>query len=620
VRLPTIGRNKPAAATSRTLTAAAARIDLKMPTSWQMFKLGDRLWQLESWRHYDICGEMRYVVNWKGQALSRCRLYAAKIDPKTGEPGDEATDQKILDIVDSVFGTPAGRAEAQRLMGINLEVAGECYVVVEGAADGSSDDDKWYTVSSSEVYRNGDDISVRRSMTMGGGKYTLDPAKDVLIRMWSPHPRVYDASDSTVRAILPVLREIEQSTKRVFAEIDSRLAGAGVFAIPDTIDFARQPGQDPGVTGFAAQLEETMATSLQHRDNAAAIVPIVIQVPADAVDKLKHITFESQVSEQIIGLRKDAVDRLAMALDIPLEILKGTGGSSHWNAWQVEETTIKIHIEPLLIKIADALNTGFFQPALKAAGVRNPETYTLWFDVSALAVRPNRSDQALQFNEKGLLSDEATRNYADFDDSDKPTDDETNVKWLRQLVIAQPALVGDPNIQSMLGLPAITVPAPPTPIAPPSTIPEYDQDGNPLPGTQDTTTEPADAGTRALPQQDQTNPAVSASALFFAAEGTVMRALEMANARNVPSKDRLTRYRDTPQHQLHTQVWVDPQRMPALLAGAWDFAAAQAGMLDVDRDEYVSLLDGYVRALMENREPHSPDLLKLVLARAAVKA
>ncbi len=55
------------------LTAAAVPINLGDAASWQMFKLGDHRWQWEAWRHYDICGEMRFVVNWIGQAISRRR-------------------------------------------------------------------------------------------------------------------------------------------------------------------------------------------------------------------------------------------------------------------------------------------------------------------------------------------------------------------------------------------------------------------------------------------------------------------------------------------------------------------------------------------------------------------
>ena len=620
------------------LTAAAVPINLGDAASWQMFKLGDHRWQWEAWRHYDICGEMRFVVNWIGNAISRCRMYAADI-ADDGTVGDETADAQAKMIAETMFGTPAAKAQAQRLMGINMMTAGDVFIVAEGyrntGQDGTPDQDKWYVCSSSEVFRRGDDIMVRRSITHGGGNYKLDPQKDLLIRVWNPHPRRHDAADSTVRAILPVLRELEQCTKRVFAELDSRLAGAGILLLPDNIDFPRPPQETPGVPqrtgveGFAELLQRTMATSMQQRDNAAAVVPIILQVATEALDKIKHLTFDSTISEHISQMRKDAVERMAMSLDIPPEVLTGMGGSNHWSSWQIEESSIKIHIEPLLIQLADALNLGYFQPALKAAGVQNPEKKTLWFDIAALTVRPNRSDQALQFAEKELISAKAARDNAAFTDDDAPDDKELRYSLVKALVLAQPAYAGDPEVQKILGLPHISMPAPPTP-------PQLPGQGDLMPGDpgyDSAGTEPADAGQRGLPQfpsvadAEQGNVGapkkqklgqlaasigtLDGSALFYAADSAVRRALELAGGRLVAGPAR-ARYA-VPKHELHTQVIPDRSRVPALLAGAWSHVREQAPALGVDADALEELLGGYCTELMTRGVAHDPELLKSTL-------
>ena len=433
-----------------------------------MFKLGNHRWQWEAWRHYDICGEMRFVVNWIGNAISRCRLYAADI-ADDGTVGDETTDDQAKLIAETMFGSPAAKAQAQRLMGINMMTAGDVFIVAEGyktTTDPGGGSDKWYVCSSSEVFRRGDDIMVRRSITHGGGNYKLDPEKDLLIRCWQPHPRRHDAADSTVRAILPVLRELEQCTKRVFAELDSRRLAwcRDPASARSNIDFPRQPQENPGdpqhgsIEGFSQLLQQTMATSLQQRDSAAALVPIILQVGVDALDKIKHLTFDSQISEHITAMREAAVKRMAMSLDIPPEVLTGMGGTNHWSGWQIEESSIKIHIEPLLIQLADALNIGYYQPALKAAGVKDPEKKTLWFDIAALAVRPNRSDQAMQYAEKEYISAKAARDNAAFTDDDAPDAKELEYNLVKALVLAQPAYAGDPEVQRVLGLPKISLP------------------------------------------------------------------------------------------------------------------------------------------------------------------
>lgn len=622
------------------LTAAAVPINLGDAASWQMFKLGDHRWQWESWRHYDICGEMRFVVNWVGQAISRCRMYAADV-ADDGTVGDETTDDQAKLIAETMFGTPASKAQAQRLMGINMMVAGDVFIVAEGyqqtGQDGAPDRDKWYVCSSSEVFRRGDDIMVRRSITHGGGNYKLNPKTDLLIRCWNPHPRRHDAADSTVRAILPVLRELEQCTKRIFAELDSRLAGAGILLLPDNIDFPRQPSENPGepepsgALGFSQLLQRTMATSLQQRDSAAALVPIILQASTEALDKIKHLTFDSKISDEIGGMRKAAIERMAMSLDIPPEVLTGMGAANHWSGWQIEESSIKIHIEPLLIQLADALNIGYYQPALKAAGVKNPEKKTLWFDIAALAVRPNRSEQAMQFAEKEFISAKAARDNAAFSDDDAPDEKELQYNLVKALVLAQPAYAGDPEVQKILGLPKISLPAAPAAPGAGDLMP-----GDP--GYDDAGADPADAGERGLPQFPSVAEAEAGNAvapkgrqklgqlaasvnddmgdgrLFFAADSAVRRALELAGGRLVPGPQR-ARYA-VPKHELHTRVAPPQARVPALLAGAWAHLREQSPALGVDPDALEELLGGYCTELLTRGVAHDSELLRSTLHHA----
>lgn len=620
--VPAGGEGGPGTRPANALVGAAVPINLDNASSWQIFKLGDHRWQHEAWRHYDICGEMRFVVNWMGNAVSRCRMYAATVTPD-GTIGAEVDDEKIRTIAETMFGTAASKAQAQRLMAINMMVAGDVYIVAEGYQN--ADDDKWYVVSSSEISRRGDRIVVRRSMTHGGGQYELDPKKDLLIRAWNPHPRRYDAADSTTRAILPVLRELEQCTKRVFAELDSRLAGAGILLLPDNIDFPAAPGEVPGdkrqtgIDGFASLLQKTMATSLQQRDSAAALVPIVLQVATEALDKIKHLTFASDISDRITEMRKAAVERMAMSLDIPPEVLTGMGDSNHWSAWAVEESSIKIHIEPLLIQLADALNIGYFQPALKAAGVAEPEKYTLWFDIAALTVRSNRSEQALQYQEKGLISDKAARDNGDFSDDDAPTKEEIRYALVKAITLANPAYAADPEVQKVLDLPPIKAPdagAGMGDLMP--GMPGYDEAGAPtdarglpqLPSVEDAVQGKV-AGQKLGQLAASVTDDMGNGRLFFAADAAVRRALELAGGRLVPGPQRARH--QVPKHELHTRVVPDQSRVPALLAGAWVHVREQAAWLGVDPDALEELLGGYTTELLTRGMAHDPGLLRSTL-------
>ena len=55
------------------LMASAVRLPGKVDRVYQ--RPND--WQEEAWRHYDICGELRYAGNWVSNVLSRATLHAA---------------------------------------------------------------------------------------------------------------------------------------------------------------------------------------------------------------------------------------------------------------------------------------------------------------------------------------------------------------------------------------------------------------------------------------------------------------------------------------------------------------------------------------------------------------
>lgn len=278
---------------------------------------------------YDIIGELRKYANWIGAAVSKCRLYVAEID-ENGEASKEVEDPKIAALSAGPLGKGPAKDEALRLLGTNLAVVGECYIVAESEG-GEGGDDLWYVVSGSELRQAGSQIEITRPAMAGlGGEFYFREGVDLLIRCWTPHPRRSMWSDSSVRSAIPVLRKIETTMKRSFAELDSRLTGAGLLVLPQNVDFPRGDGVPEGIDGFAHQLTATAMTSIEDRASAPAMVPMVITVPPDSVDKIKFITFWSELSDRIQEMEDASIKRLAGALDIPLDVLTGIGASNHW--------------------------------------------------------------------------------------------------------------------------------------------------------------------------------------------------------------------------------------------------------------------------------------------------
>lgn len=579
----------------RALVAAASQIPLD-GTGWKNFKLGDTEWQKEGWKHYDICGELRFVADFVGKSISRCRLYVAELD-ELGKAGAEVTDENIAILSETVFGGPANKAEAQRLLGIHLFVPGESYIVAESVEN--ANDDRWYVVSTSGVKRQGDrDIMVERPQEYGGGWYTLKEGKDLLIRAWTPHPRKYDLADSSVRPALPILREIEQLTKHVFAQIDSRLAGAGLLLLPDQLDFPRGEEDPPGAAGLMAVLQRAMAASLSDRSDPSSLVPIMAQVPGEFIDKIRHITFETPLAKEGMDIRDRALRRLGLSLDIDPEILLGKGDTNHWSAWQLEESTIKVHIEPILARICDALTTGYLRAALTAMG-KDPEQYTFWYDTSPLAVRPNRQEDGLTLFEQDAISEEALRQSGAWSEDDAPDDEERARRLATKLVLIDPTLIHQEAIQKALGVAwKLEAPEPPAAIAPP-------------PGQEPEPEEKPKE--RALPQKAKEEPTAAQAALLMGAHMVVQRSLEMAGKRLLTRANR-DKFRDVPPWELHTVIHVlEADHAERLLDDTFGAVTMLAERTGVPAGELRQALAGYCRELFVRAVPHDIDTLEQYL-------
>jgi hypothetical protein len=591
---------RPPQAYPSSLTAAVSTVRMD-GAAWKSWKFGDRKWQDEGWRLYDITGQLRFVANWVGNSVSRCRLYVGEVG-EDGETVTEVDDPQIGALASAPLGRGPAKDEALRLLGINLFVPGECYIVAEGDGNGPGDD-RWFVVSGGEIKRTGDDITITRGQLYGGGTMKYRDDQDLILRCWTPHPRRTDEPDSPTRSAIPDLRAIEAIRKREFAELDSRLAGAGLLGMPDGIDFPRQPGDESNPAGFMTVLQRAMAASLSDRSTAEAMVPIVFTAPTDALDKIRHITFWTELSAQLLPLMEQALRSLAQSLDIPPEVLLGLGQSNHWSAWAISEEAITTQIVPVLSRIADALTQGFLRAAIEEMGL-DPDRYVYAFDTAPLTTRPNRAADALNFHERGLISDESARNAGAFSDDDAPDPEERLRRILEQLVLTRPELLAVPAVQAILGV-AITIPA--------GAITSRDNDGG---GGGDGGGEVVRDEESPPEQTPQTDDDASTAALYPVAHLALRRALTLAGSRLVPHRQR-DRFPGCARHALHVKHGpVDRARAEAVLAGAWDDLHAVADDLMVDPEELRQLLHGMACELLVRGMGYDPSLLREVLRRA----
>lgn len=594
------------------LIASAALIPMNS-TMWSAYRLTDEVWQRECWRLYDITPELSFSVDYVASAVSRVRIFVGDIDEK-GRPAGETENSDIQAMGDTIFGGPAGRSEALGMIGGNLTVAGECYIIGRAAKD--FDHDQWKVLSAAELRRRRGGIYA----DFGYGPEEIIKNRDLIIRVWTPHRAYERLADSPAKHCLPVLRELEQLMKYEFSQIDSRLANGGLYPIPQGLTFPTGDGSPAnGPEDLMDMLTEAMSASLEEHGTASSLVPIIVEVPKDVLKDMpkEPIRFESVLSDKINDYRDSAIRRIATGMNIPPEVLLGRGDMSHFALYHVEESTVKIHIEPLVTRICDALTKHYLRPWLKINGY-DPMRYQFWYDTAPLTVRPNRLQDSLNLYREGILSAEEVLLSGDYNPvTAAPGQDEKNTRFIKMIMERDPTLFQVPEIREAIGI-DIEIAPPEVPVAEELNAPG--PAAPPRPRTVPDTTGQPPGGTRAVKQ----TPILASgapiegeliegpTAVMVAANAVALRALELAGGRLLTAQYR-GQFPDTARHEIHTKLSISQERLPKLLNGAWDHLETQFNGLPVDLGAMGAALDQYCSILLTRPVAHNPQFLAAFL-------
>lgn len=434
-------------------------------------------WQDEGWARYDELGEFRSGVTWHGNVLSRARLVAAhapqspgdaptpielpdpddpaalREDAKTRDADQLAADQTAVELVRQIASGIGGQSELLRSSAVHLDVPGEGWFV--GAVEGlpgveadQLDDVSWRFYSADELRRKDTPEGVRYEVERGEGDWLSLGANVLPVRVWRPHERRHWMADSSTRPALNTLAELSLVNRRIVAVMQSRLAMNGIYWVPSEITFPPNPAYKDAPDPFVAEFMDLAQTAIRTPGSAAAAIPFVARAPSQYIGALRHDQFVDLVDERDLELREQTIHRLAGHFDWPAEVMLGTGDMNHWGQWQMEESAIKTVVTPFLELVVWALTTGYYRPALAAAQLP-PREYVVWFDVSDLVTRPDRSQAAMEGEERLIVSTDATLREIGMGDDDAPSDEEVRIKLLRTL-LTHPTLA--PMAADELGL------------------------------------------------------------------------------------------------------------------------------------------------------------------------
>lgn len=481
-------------------------------------------WQQESWDLRNEIGEFRFSGDRVARAVSKCRLHGASRATGSDRNPIPVTEGIAYELCQELFADLASTAQGMKRAAQHLAFNGESLLVIRD--DEEAGTASWMPYSTREL------IASTNGYKLSDGVDSRDlEDSELVIRCWTPSPELSALPDAAARSVLPVARELKGLTEHTSAQIDSRLAGAGILIVPQSIEvlggnwkapvggeydeagnYIGADGEEVIIDGdtpatspggeFVDNLISSMVTPIKDRDSAAAIVPLVITVPDDVVDKIQHIKFESTLDPMAKDLREEAIKRVALGMDSAPEVLLGLGSSNHWSAWQVSEEEVTLVIAPMAATICHALTVGWLQPALQQLGVENWREFQVWFDATDLQLRPDRSTDAQALYDKELVGSKAVLRENGFTENDAPSPEEREERILRAAMAANPALV--PAILAKLGIsldPAM-LPAEGDVVAPAAP-------GGATGEVVGDDPAPTDTGDRSIPDRDTTDPAVA---------------------------------------------------------------------------------------------------------------
>jgi hypothetical protein len=426
------------------ITAAASIVPaprsplLKTPDSWQR----------EAWEFFDQLGEFNTGVNWLAQMMSRVRFRAGRLDPGLDEPSitDVPTDSLAAKMLRDLAGGVGGQAQLMRGLVTQLSVPGEGYLVGEQMGVNNF---SWMVRSNEEVRATSGKFQVVGNRIPNVDWIDLGP-DSLVVRVWRPHPRYYHIADSPARSARPIMRELELVNRYITAQYLSRIAMAGLLILPEEASFPTREEFADEPDPLSMEFVEIAAEAIREPGHASSIVPLLIRVPSDVAEKIRHIDFTLKIDEKVIERRNSAITRLANKLDIPSEILTGLAGVNHWTAWQLDEGALKTHIAPMAELICHCLTVGYLQPRLAASGEPDVGQWVVWYDMSELAIRPDKSKTAIDAYDRMEIKGEALRREAGFDEDDKPEGDELKNQALKALIRANPG-VGAQALDALMG-------------------------------------------------------------------------------------------------------------------------------------------------------------------------
>jgi hypothetical protein len=435
-------------------------------------------WQDKALAYCDTVPEAWYASQFYARALMKLILGVGEITG-TGEDGqpeiEPSKNERALEVFNRIQDPGGGRSKLLQQYGRLQFVTGEGYLV--GYRRDDDDDESWEFLSHKEFrLKPGSETAYQRVEAPGLKPWELDAVPDdswqdipqngaVVARLWRPHMAYSWWADSPMRAVLDTCEELLLLTQSIHARATNRAAGPGILYVPNSIANAitapePQSAEESQMSPLMRVLTRGLLTPIGDPGHASAVVPVILTGPDESGALIQKISLYDQTSEwPEIANRKAAQERFAVGADFPKEYLMGLSDTNHWNAWEIDDDTWAMHVQPVVEMLVGDLTAAVYRPMLKAAGLEAPEKFVITYDESEVVTRPDKGPAAKDGYDRGIVNGAAYRRETGFDDETDKMDDDEYRRWVGiQVKDANLALGGD----------VTPPPQPPQPGPPPS--------------------------------------------------------------------------------------------------------------------------------------------------------
>ncbi len=396
--------------------------------------------------YYDTLGECWYPAQFYARAMKRIRYYPAILND-AGEP-EEVENGPLRDLFDQIR-DPGGTS--MMMLASNYGrlsfLIGDGYLLVS-EQDG---EEAWEYLSPLELkplrgtspqeYERNNGYGEKETLTAAGPGETVTETRVRVWRLWRRHPAYSRKSDAPVLSVLELYALLERLTLAAGATSGNRAALRDILYIPDEVTLiGDEAPDDPGVDedmlqdSFMREMIEAAGTGIKDPGSIEAILPLFMRGPA-VFDNgtgnpipYAQLIARIQVARDNPYFEADAwdkvIERIALGLDMPNEMVTGTGKVNHWGGWLLDEQGFRQHVAGVVEEFAADMASAYLRPAAREADIANWERVVIWYDPVAAIAHPDEGPTAMDAWKLGAVGREYVRESIGAEDGDAPTPDD----------------------------------------------------------------------------------------------------------------------------------------------------------------------------------------------------